>query len=75
MLHQIQEPESMATRIGNAARRLSIASITNQDNRGVENEVFDDGNKHSSLPTPQSNRSRRGSLVQEFAANRFFFHL
>ena len=61
----------MTVRIGNAARRLSIASITARGDRGVENEVFEeDGVKQTTLPTATVNRSRRGSLVQEFAASR-----
>merc|ERR1711892_1293110 len=68
---ELKEPESMTVRIGNAARRLSIASITARGDRGVENEVFEeDGVKQTALPTATVNRSRRGSLVQEFAASR-----
>ena len=58
----------MMKRISQAARRLSIASITDQ---GRTNDAFEDEKDQvpaGNLPA----RSRRGSLVQEFSR---FVHL
>ena len=53
----------MMKRVTQAARRLSIASITDQ---GRTNDAFED-EKDQISPRSTTDRGRRGSLIQEFS--------
>ena len=53
----------MMKRVTQAARRLSIASITDQ---GRTNDAFED-EKDQVSPRSTTDRGRRGSLIQEFS--------